>query len=136
MRKYYKLNLKGSIYNLRYSDDFAQLNFIVSKPGIRYDVKAGLNDGKIAVKETKFDSWEALRSLHKMRNPTPKEQDERHQPALAFIWSLSIDTISVGLILICPGGWYLWFQADKKRFYYGLISFSFGSILCIYLLLF
>jgi hypothetical protein len=131
-----KLNLNGSIVNLRYSTDSAYLNFITSKPGMRYDIQADLNDGKILIKETKFDQWEILRSLHKLRNPTQKEQGERYQPILAFIWSLSLDIVSVSLIVICLGGWYMWLQIPRKRFYRGLVSIAGGFIFCIYFLLF
>ena len=130
-----KLKLNGSIYNLRYSSDSTHLNFIAAKPAMRYEMKAGLNDGKILIKETQLDQWEVMRSLHKLRNPTQKEAGERYQPLLAFIWSLSIDMVSIGLIVICLGGWYLWLEASKKRFYLGLISIAAGFILSIYILL-
>ncbi|NOY36305.1 MAG: hypothetical protein GXO83_01870 [Chlorobi bacterium] len=131
-----KLNLKGSIYNLRFSDDSVLLNFIISKPGTRYDIQAHLNDGKIMIRKTKLDKWEIMRSLHKIRNPTSKEQGERYQAVPAIIWSLSIDVLSAGLIIICLGGWYLWLQVPGKRFYAGLISFTTGLFLCIYILFF
>ncbi len=131
-----KIDVDGSIYNLRYSSDSMRLNFIAAQPGTRYDIKSDLNDGKINVKETKLDGWDAMRSLHKLRNPTQKEQGERYQPVLAFIWSLSIDIVSVGLIIICLGGWYLWLQVSKRRFYFGLISISLGFALCTYILFF
>lgn len=131
-----KLNLKGSIVNLRYSTDSVYLNFIASKPGKRYDIQAGLNDGGILIKETKFDQWEILRSLHKLRNPTQKEQGEWYQSILAFIWSISIDIVSVGLIVICLGGWYMLLQIPRNRFYLGLVSIAGGFILCIYFLFF
>ncbi len=130
------LNLNGSIVNLRYSTDSVYLNFIISKPGTRYDIQAGLNDGKILIKETKLDQWAVLRSLHKLRNPTQKEQEEIYQPIMAFIWSLSLDIISVSLIIICLGSWYMWLQIPKKRFYLGLVSISGGFIFCIYFLFF
>ncbi len=131
-----KLNMNGSIYNLRYSSDSAHLNFIASKPGLRYDIQAGVNDGKITIKETKLDQWQLMRTLHTLRNPSPNEQDERYQPVLAFIWSLSMDIVSVGLIIICLGGWYIWLQVSRKKFYLGLVSLTVGFILCIYMLFF
>ncbi|MCK5280131.1 MAG: PepSY-associated TM helix domain-containing protein [Cyclobacteriaceae bacterium] len=131
-----KLNLNGSIVNLRYSTDSAHLNFIVSKPGLRYDIQAGLNDGKVEIKETKLDQWAIMRSLHTSRNPTLKEQNERYSNVIASIWSFSMDIVSVGLIIICLGGWYLWLQVGRKRIYLGLISITGGFILCIYILFF
>jgi hypothetical protein len=131
-----KLNLNGSIYNLRFSNDSAHLNFIASKPGLRYDIQAGLNDGKIMIKETKLDKWGIMSALHISRNPTSKEQSERYQSVLASIWSFSIDIVSIGLIVICLGGWYIWLQIPGKRFYLGLISITGGIILSIYFLLF
>jgi len=131
-----KLDLSGTVVNLRYSTDSVFLNFIVSKPATRYEIQAGLNDGKIMIKESNFDQWEIMRTLHKLRNPTQKEQDGHYQPVLAFIWSLSIDVVSVGLIVICLGGWYMWLQVGKKRLYFGLISITGGFILCIYILFF
>ncbi len=56
------LNLNGSIHNPKFSGDSTLFNFIISKPGTRYDVQAYLNDGEILVKETKLDKWEVMRS--------------------------------------------------------------------------
>lgn len=131
-----QLNLNGSIVNLRYSSDSAYLNFIVSKPGLSYDIQAGLNDGKVKIKETKLDQWAIMRSLHTSRNPTLKEQNERYLNVIASIWSFSMDIVSVGLIIICLGGWYLWLQVERKRIYLGLISITGGFILCFYILFF
>lgn len=131
-----KLNLNGSIVNLRYSTDASQLNFIVTKLGLRYDIQVGLNDGKVLIKETELDQWAIMRALHTSRNPTLTEQNERYPNLIASIWSFSMDVVSVGLIIICLGGWYLWWQVDRKRFYLGLVSLSCGFILCIYFLLF
>ncbi|MCK5705568.1 MAG: PepSY-associated TM helix domain-containing protein [Cyclobacteriaceae bacterium] len=131
-----KLHLNGSIINPRFSNDSILLSFIVAKPGTRYDVQANLNEGKIMITEAKFNSWGTMRNLHAIRNPTPKEQGKRYPSGLASIWSISIDVLSVGLIVICLGGWYLWLQVGRKRFYLGLISLSGGLILCIYFLLF
>lgn len=131
-----KLNLNGSIYNPKFSSDSALLSFIIAKPGTRYDIQAYLDDGEIIVKEVRLDKWEVMRSLHKLRNPTSKEQSGRYQSALASIWSLSIDIVSAGLIIICLGGWYLWLQISRKRLYLGLISITAGTILCIYILFF
>jgi len=129
-----KIDLNGSIGNLKFSNDSIFFNFIISKPGTRYDIQANLNDGNILIKEMKFNKWGIMRALHVMRNPTPKEQGDRYQSALASLWSISMDIVSVSLILLCFGGWYLWIKAPRKRFYLGLISIAGGLILCIFLL--
>ncbi len=131
-----KLNLNGSIDNPEFSNDSVFLNFVISKPGIRYIIKANLHDGNIKMTETKFDSWGIMKTLHSMRNPTLKEQGNRYPSLLASIWSISMDIVSVGLIVICLGGWYMWLQVHRQRFYLGLISLTGGFILCIYFLLF
>ncbi len=131
-----KLDLNGNIINPRFSNDSILLSFIVAKPGTRYDIQANLNEGEIMIKEAKFNNWGTMRNLHTIRNPTQKEQGERYQSVLASIWSISIDVVSVGLIVICLGGWYLWLQVGRKRFYLGLISIVSGFVVCIYFLLF
>lgn len=129
-----KLNLAGSIFNPRYTNDSTGLNFIVAKPGTRYDVEASLTDGKILIKESRFDQWDVMKTLHKLRNSTPNEEGSRYHHLLASVWSFSMDIVATGLIIICLGGWYLWWQVNKKRFYLGLISISLGFVLCLYLL--
>jgi hypothetical protein len=131
-----ELDLKGSIYNLRFSSDSSSLNFVVAKPGTRYEIQAQLNDGKIQIKGTRLDSWDMMRTLHKLRNPTLKEQSKRYPSALASIWSVSIDFVSAGVIVICLGGWYMWLQVSGRRFYLGLLSITAGLAMCIYFLLF
>lgn len=130
-----ELSIDGSIYNMKYSNDSTQLSFIASHPGVRYEIKANLLTNKISIKKTKLDQWEIMKALHKLRNPTQKEENGQLQPMLAFIWGLAIDIVSVGLIIICLGGCYLWLQGTKKEFYYGLISILTGLLLSIYLVL-
>jgi hypothetical protein len=131
-----KLNLKGSIFNPKYSSDSTRLSFIAAKPGVRYDIDAGLIDGNILIKESRFDQWDVMKTLHKLRNPTSGEQGYRYHSLLSSVWSFSMDVVSVGLIIICLGGWYLWWQASKRRFYLGLISIASGFVLCLYILFF
>jgi len=131
-----KLNLNGSIDNLSFTNDSIFLSFNLSKPGTRYSIQANLNDGNIIIAETKLDSWGIMRALHTLRNPTLKEQNNRHQAIIASIWSISMDIVSVGLIVICFGGWYMWLQGPRRKRILGLVSITGGFILCIYLLLF
>ena len=130
------LHLKGSIINPRFSDDSVLLKFIVAKPGTRYDVQANLNEGKILITEAKFNNWGTMRNLHTIRNPSPEELGNRYPSIWASVWSITIDILSVGLIILCLGGWYLWLHVERKRFYFGLISIAGGFIICIYFLLF
>lgn len=130
-----ELKMKGNIHNLKFSSDSTQLSFIVAKPGTRYDIQAHLRQGDLLIKETKLDQWNIMTSLHKIRNPFSEEDSEQYQSVWASIWSVSIDIVSVGLIILCLGGWYLWFKVGSKRFYYGLISIAGGFILCIYFLM-
>jgi hypothetical protein len=132
----YKLKLNGSIMNPGFSSDSILLNFIIAKPGTRYDIQANLDDGKIRITETKLNSWGVLRALHTTRNPTIKERSEQYPSTLASVWSVSIDIASTGLIILCLGGWYLWLKVPKKRFYLGLISVVCGSLIFVYFLLF
>ncbi len=131
-----KLHLHGTIINPGFSDDSLLLNFIVAKPGTRYDLQAHLHEGKMMITEAKFNSWGTMRNLHAIRNPGPKEQGEQHPSKLASVWSISIDIVAAGLIILCLLGWYLWLQAGRKRFFLGLISLAAGFSICIYYLLF
>lgn len=130
----HKIDLNGNISNAKFSDDSIFLNFIISKPGTRYDIQANLIDGNILIKEMNFNKWGIMRALHVLRNPSLKEREGRYQSAIASIWSFAMDIISVSLILLCFGGWYLWINATRKRFYLGLISVASGFILCIFFL--
>lgn len=130
-----KINLNGSVINPRFSNDSILLNFVIAKPGTRYDLQANLNDGKIMITEVKFNTWGIMRALHAVRNPTLKEQSERYHTVIASIWSISIDIMSVSFIVICLGGWYMYLQVARRRFYLGLVSIVSGFILCIYFLL-
>ncbi len=131
-----KLNLNGSISNLSYSNDSILLNFIITKPGTRYDIKADLEDGNVLITEMKFNQWGIIRALHTLKNPTSKEKDVKYQAAMASIWGVSVDVLSVSLIVLCLGGWILLLQVQGKRFYLGLISILSGLTLCFIFLLF
>jgi hypothetical protein len=130
-----KLNLNGSISNISISNDSILLNFIISKPGTRYDIKANLDDGAISISEMKFNGWGIMRALHTVRNPTTKEEGDRYQAIMASIWGVSLDIVSISLIVLCLGGLFAWLQVRGKRFYLGLISVLSGIALCIFFLL-
>jgi hypothetical protein len=132
----HKIDLNGSISNLKFSEDSIFLNFIISKPGTRYDIQANLIDGNILIKEMRFNKWGIMRALHVLRNPSLKKQGDRYQSAIAYIWSISMDIVSVSLILLCFGGWYLWIKTPRKRFFRGLIAVASGFIICICFLFF
>lgn len=131
----HKLNLNGSVGNITFSNDSLGLNFIVSKPGTRYDFQAMLDDGKIVVKELKFNKWGILRALHVLRNPSLEERADNHQTIMASIWGVSVDILSVSLIALCLGGWIMWLKVRGRKFILGLISLSCGFVLCIWYIL-
>ena len=131
-----ELDIKASIYNIRFTSDSALLNIVAAKPGRRYDIQAQLSEGDVQIKKTELDQWNIMTALHTLRNPITEELGERSASKWASLWSFSMDIVSAGLIVICLGGWYLWLQVKRERFYYGLISLSGGFILCLYFLLF
>ena len=99
------------------------LNFIISKPGTRYDIKANLDDGDILISEMKFNKWGIMRALHTLRNPTTKEEGDKYQAVMASIWSISIDIFPVSLIVLCMGGLLEWLQVRGKDSIWGLFHF-------------
>lgn len=130
-----KLNLNGSISNPSFTNDSILLNFTISKPGTRFDIQANLENGDIVISEMKFNKWGIMRALHTVRNPTRKEEGEKYQAFMATIWGVSLDIISISLIVLCLGGLFAWLQVRGKRFYFGLISIACGISVCILFLL-
>ena len=129
-----QVKLNGRVINPKYSEDSTQLTFIVANPGARFDVAVNLMDGKVMVKEAIFDSWGIMKGLHKVENSSSTEQSGIYSMA-ASIWSISVDILSIGLIIICLGGWYMWVQIQGKRFYIGLFFILCSFILSIYIML-
>ena len=52
---------------------------------------------------------------------------------LTRIWSLAMDGVAVGLIVLVVSGIYLWYRLPRKRVG-GLISLTLGTIACAFFL--
>jgi len=105
------------------------LNFRVSRPGQTFEIQADLNQRRVKVERTQINGWGTLRVLHTFTGVRLGEPREQRDWILTAVWALSMDALSVGLIVMVLGSLYMWWGLKPKRMP-GLAALALGIAGC------
>ena len=122
-----QLHLTGEIDQISAKPD--RFEFRVATPGRMTVVAVNLADARALVQQTKINGWGVLSALHHL---TGVHRDNpaltRNSPA-TWAWSIAVDAVSVGFLLLGLGGVYLWYQR-RESCVSGLVAFLLGALCC------
>jgi hypothetical protein len=122
-----QLGLSGEIDDISAKPD--GFEFRVSKPQQIVTVAINPASGKAVVTQIRWNAWGVVNALHHL---TGVHGDNaaltRNHPA-TWLWSVFVDAVSVGLLLLVMGGIYLWFQRKESRVG-GLVALLLGLLCC------
>ena len=125
----HQLEMTGEIERIRVHPKDERFAFRVVRPGRIVDIRTDLNAGKAQVKKIETDGWGVLYMLHQF-NGVRMEAPEEHRDWFATrLWTLSMDALCVGLILLVLSSLYMWYQIEQKR-RPGLMVFGAGLFCC------
>ena len=81
----------------------------------------------------KLNAWGVVDALHKFTGVKMDEPAITRDWILTRIWSLAMDAVALGLVLLVLGGLYLWYRLPAKRLP-GLAVLAAGIACCAFFL--
>jgi hypothetical protein len=119
----------GEVQQIKRSPDGAKFELQVGRPGRNVNIDVDLIAGQATVKHTELNGWGVFKTLHTFSGVKLDDPSRRPDWLLTRIWSLAIDALSIGLILLVATGLYLWLRLKSKRAL-GLTALGLGLAVC------
>jgi hypothetical protein len=128
-----ELALVGEPGALRRDSTGSRFEFQVVRPGRVYRVAADLSARRASVTEIRLDRWGAIDALHKLTGVRLDKPQERREWIMTRLWSLAMDALAIGLLVLVATGLYLWYRLGTNRVG-GIVALALGAICCAFFL--
>lgn len=128
-----QLGIVGEIADTKRSPDGERFEFQVVRPGLVFRVVAQLDSGQAHVTRIHLNAWGVADALHKFTGVKMDDPQRTRDWALTRIWSLAMDALSVGLLILVASGSLLWWRLPQKRGA-GMVALSLGLVCCAFFL--
>ncbi len=123
-----QLAIVGEVSDLR-RDSTGKFDFQVVKPGHVFRVAAEPAAGRASVTEIELNAWGVMDALHKFTGVRMDRPNEQRDWLLTRLWSLAMDALALGLVILVASGLYLWWRLRQKRIG-GLVAIALGVAGC------
>ncbi len=110
-----RLGIKGEIEWTAARPDSTVFEFRVNRPGHNTSVTAYPEEGRVVVEQTETNAWGVTRVLHTFTGLRAGDDRNDRDWFLTVLWVLSMDAVSIGLVIMVFSGWYLWYRLPAKR---------------------
>lgn len=127
-----QLSITGEVGETRRSPQGERLDFQVVRPGQNFRVEVRLDSARAKVTEIRLNAWGVMDALHKFTGVAMDDGRTRDW-MLTRVWSLAMDAVAIGLVLLVLGGLYLWYRLPAKRLP-GLAVLAAGVACCAFFL--
>ena len=124
-----QLNLRGEITNVERWPD--SLHFRISVPGQVRSLRVDYKKGICTQEQLKYNMAGIIRTLHTFNGVNKENADAKPNWLITRMWSLSMDGIAIGLIMLCISSWIMWFKI-RERYSWGWIVLTLGFSGAIY----
>lgn len=124
-----QLGIVGEVSEIGRDSASASFTFQVVKPGHVWRIAADLAAGRASVTEIELNAWGAMDALHKFTGVRLDKPNESRDWVLTRLWSLAMDALAVGLVILIASGLYLWWRLRQKRVG-GMIALTLGVASC------
>ena len=128
-----QLAIVGEIGETTRSPDGARFDFQVVKPGRVFRVEARFDSARARVTTIRLNAWGAMDALHKFTGVKMDQPTQARDWWLTRIWSLSMDALALGLVVLVLSGLYLWYRLVPKRVP-GAVALVLGLACCAFFL--
>ncbi len=128
-----QLGISGEVNRTERNVAGDEFSFQVIRPGRTTDVDANLAGGSAGLKDVRVNAWGIMSSLHHFTGVSMDDPDRGRDWWLTRVWSLAMDAVAFGLIILVASGLYLWWRLEKRRAR-GLAILTFGTISCVFFL--
>ncbi len=103
--------------------------FPLSRPGHIFEVKTDLTKNRATVQQIDLNAWGVMRLLHTFTGVRMQDTRNQRDWIMTTIWTLSMDAVALGSIIMVLGSLYMWWiQPQKRRL--GLIAAGIGVMSC------
>jgi hypothetical protein len=107
----------------------ARLEVRANRPGYNYVILADLSQNRARLETTHVNAWGVVRALHEFIGVRLAGSGTRRNWIVTSVWALSMDAVSLGLIVMVAGGYYLWWRLPRKRAW-GVVALALGVLCC------
>ena len=128
-----QLAIVGEVGEVRRNRDGTRIDVQVVKPGHVYKVEARLDSARARVTEIRLDAWGAMDALHKFTGVRMDDSAQTRDWWLTRLWSLAMDAVGVGLVVLVLSGVWMWWRLIPKRVP-GAIALALGVACCAFFL--
>lgn len=124
-----QLDIAGEIEGITVTPDERRLDIRVVRPGAIIDIKTDRATQRARVEQIHVNTWGVMNMLHSFSGVRLTEPAKQRDWVLTRLWSLSMDLLSVGLIVLSLGGLYMWLGTRRRRGF-GWVVLLAGVICC------
>ena len=124
-----QLGFSGEIEWTTAPTDSDRLAFRASRPGRTWEIRADFGQGLASIQEITVNAWGVVRILHTFTGVRAGDARNQRDWLLTSIWAFAMDAVSIGLIVMILGSYYMWFRLPRKRCW-GAISLTIGVFAC------
>ena len=128
-----QLAIVGEVGEVRRKPDGTRIDVQVVKPGHVYKVEARLDSARARITEIRLDAWGAMDALHKFTGVRMDDAAQERDWWLTRLWSLAMDAVGVGLVVLVLSGIWMWWRLVPKRVP-GAIALALGIACCAFFL--
>ncbi|GAC1655172.1 MAG: hypothetical protein NVS4B3_19670 [Gemmatimonadaceae bacterium] len=128
-----QLAIVGEIGETKRTPDGGRLEFQVVKPGRIVRVRAQLDSARATISETRVNGWGVLDAMHKFTGVRMEDPSRDRHWVVTRMWSLAMDALSLGLVILVASGFYLWYGLPEKR-RPGVVAMLLGAACCAFFL--
>ena len=128
-----QLDIVGEVGETKRHADGARFEFQVVKPGRVFRVDARFDSARARVTEIRLNAWGVLDALHKFTGVRMDEPAPARDWVMTRVWSLTMDALAIGLVVLVFSGLYLWYRRPAKR-WPGLVALVAGVASCAFFL--
>jgi hypothetical protein len=123
-----QLNLRGEV-DWPASQPVGHIDFNVARPNGAAQVRVDLNAKHAYVKEFTNGHFHAFQIFHTFSGSRFNQPATRRDWIMTSVWVFAMDALSVGLIVMVLGSYYMWWRL-KKRKTLGLATLAAGFATC------
>ncbi len=109
-----QLGLRGEINKTEAASDGGLL-IQAGRPGENLKIEADLIAGRAPVERTQLNGWGVIQALHTFIGVSAAEPERKRDWWLTSVWSLAIDGVAIGLVLLIIGGMVEAWAANPAR---------------------
>jgi hypothetical protein len=124
-----QLGIGGEIGTIERSEADGRFAIVAVRPGRQYRIDALPDSGRATVVQTRLNAFGASDALHKFTGVRIDDPGLERDWLLTSIWSVAMDAVAVGLLVLVLSGLYMWLRLGARRVA-GLLALAAGTVIC------